>query len=248
MIWGSVRLYELKRRAASVLFPNRCPFCGELIGAKEYYCWLCRKYLPFFRGKADAPGNVSRLSVVCRYTMRARRAVLSMKYGGLVYPADTFAFMMSEKLRRDRITADMLVPVPSGFLSVKKRGFAAANLLAERMSLRLGIPLVEAVAARDCKAEQKQLSVKKRAENAKNAFYLKENADVRGKRIIIVDDVSTTGSTLSVVADLLLSAGAEEVEACVFAQAVRRAHADGGIARLKIRGRRGFMIKGQGRE
>lgn len=243
MIGDSLRFYEFRRRAASVLFPNRCPFCGDIIAADEYYCALCYKYLPRFYGKADAPKYVSRLDVVCRYTMRARKAVLSLKYGGLIYGADAFALMMSEKLKHDRVSADLLVPVPSGFLSVKARGFATAELLCERMSLRLSIPYEKAVAAYDFKVEQKRLSAKKRADNARNAFYLKKNADVAGKRIIIVDDVSTTGSTLSAVAEILLRAGADDVGACVFAQVVRCAHTDDGIMRLKIKKRSGNDFK-----
>lgn len=227
-----MKVYEFGRRAASVLFPNRCPFCGEIIAADEYYCDLCYKYLPFFYGKADAPEFVSRLDVVCRYTLRARHAVLSLKYGGLIYGADAFALMMSEKLKRDRVSADLLVPVPSSFLSVKKRGFATAELLCERMALRLGIPYENAVGAYDFKAEQKHLSAKGRAENAKKSFYIKKNADVKGKRVIVVDDVSTTGSTLSAVAELLLKAGAADVGACVFAQVVR---CTSGGARVKIK-------------
>lgn len=243
MIGDSLGFYEFRRRAASVLFPNRCPFCGEIIAARDYYCSLCYKYLPFFYGKADAPEHVSRLSVVCRYAMRARRAVLSLKYGGLIYAADASALMMSEKLRRDKLTADLLVSVPSGFLSVKERGFATGELLARRMSLRLGIPFEDIVAARDGKTEQKRLSAKQRRENARSSFYLRKGADVRGKRIIIVDDVSTTGSTLSAVAEILLNAGAADVGACVFAQVVRCTHTENGVMRLKVKKRRGIDSK-----
>lgn len=243
MIARSLKFYEMGRRAVSVLFPNRCPFCGEIIAADEYYCRLCFKYLPFYRGKADAPENISRLDVVCRYTMRARRAVLSWKYGGLVYGADAFALLMSRKLMRDRVTADLLVPVPSGFLSVKRRGFSTGLMLCERMSLRMGIPFADVIAARDDKAEQKHLSVKKRAENARSAFYLKKNADVKGKRVILVDDVTTSGSTLSAVADILLRAGTADVGACVFAQAVRYAHTESGGIRIKAKKRSGTDFK-----
>ena len=235
MIKDSLAFYEFRRQALSVLFPNRCPFCGEIIVAKDYYCALCYKYLPFFYGKADTPEYISRMSVVCRYAMRARTAVLSLKYGGLIYAADAFGLMMSEKLRRDHITADLLIPVPSSFLSVKSRGFVTGELLAKRMSLRLGIPYSCIVAARDSKVEQKRLSIKQRRVNAKSSFYLVRNADVSGKRVILVDDVTTTGSTLSAIAKLLLDAGAEDVGACVFAQTVHNVYDD---KRIKIQKKR----------
>ncbi len=231
----TVRFYEFRRRAAALLFPNRCPFCGELIPAKDYYCETCRRYLPYVYGKIDPPENVSRLTAVCRYSRRARDAVLSLKYGGLIYPADAFALMMSEKLLRDGDKADVLVPVPSGFLSIKKRGFSTARVICERMALRLDIPMSDAVGAADEKAEQKALSAKRRRENAMKGFFVKENADIKGKRVVLVDDVCTTGSTLSAIAHKLLEAGAEDVRACVFARTVQRAHADVGVLRIKRR-------------
>lgn len=239
----TVRFYELRRRAAALLFPNRCPFCGDLISAADYYCELCRKYLPYVYGRVEPPENVSRLTAVCWYSRRARDAVLSLKYGGLIYPADAFALMMSEKLLRDRETADVLVSVPSGFLSAKKRGFSAARVICARMALRLNIPMADIVGAYDNKVEQKALSAKSRRENAMKSFYVKKNADIKGKRIMLVDDVCTTGSTLSAIAGMLLNAGAAEVMACVFAQTARCIHTDGGIMRVKIGKRRGIPLK-----
>lgn len=220
----TVKFYELRRRAAALLFPNRCPFCGDLIPAADYYCELCRKYLPYVYGRIEPPENVSRLTAVCWYSRRARGAVLSLKYGGLIYPADAFALMMSEKLRRDGETADVLVPVPSGFLSVRSRGFSTARAICARMALRLNIPMADIVGAYDDKSEQKSLSANRRRENAMKSFYVKKNADIvniNGKRIMLVDDVCTTGSTLSAIARMLLDADAAEVSACVFAQTAR---------------------------
>ncbi len=239
----TVRFYELRRRAAALLFPNRCPFCGDLISAADYYCELCRKYLPYVYGRVEPPENVSRLTAVCWYSRRARDAVLSLKYGGLIYPADAFALMMSEKLLRDRETADVLVPVPSGFLSVRSRGFSTARVICSRMALRLNIQMADIVGAYDNKAEQKALSAKSRRENAMKSFYIKKNADIKGRRIMLVDDVCTTGSTLSAIAGMLLDVGAAEVLACVFAQTARCIHSDNGIMRVKIGKRRGIPFK-----
>ena len=141
---------------------------------------------------------------------------------------------MCEKLRDAKIEADFLVPVPSGFLSVKKRGFSTGKLLCRKVSERSGIPVLEAVLARDEKEEQKKFSKKKRIENALKSFYLSDDADVGGKRLILIDDLATTGSTLSAVASILLSAGAADVSACVFAKTMLCTRSeDGGVLRFK---------------
>lgn len=207
---------ELRRIIASVLFPNRCPFCNEVIEAAEYYCDSCYRYLPFLFGKIEPPPGISRFYACCHYLRRVRGAVHMLKFRGLIYPAEAFALMMSRML--DGVKADVLIPVPSGRRSIRERGFSTADLLAKRISVRLGIPMECAVKANPDKEEQKTLSVKERYENAKSSFYLDPRCDVRGKRVLLIDDVSTTGSTLAAIAELLNGAGAADVSAAVFAK------------------------------
>lgn len=208
--------YELKRRLLSVLFPNICPFCGRVIDAREYYCNACRELLPTVRRELSPPKNISRLYACCWYSGIARAAVHMLKFGCLIYPADAFGVMMSDKLRG--AAADALVPVPSGLLSVEKRGFSPADVIAERISIRLEIPIENALTADIDKVEQKSLTRKSRILNAQKCFHIAKNADLRGKRLLLIDDVTTTGSTLSTLAGLLLNAGAADVSAAVFAK------------------------------
>ena len=207
---------ELRRIVAAEFFPNRCPFCYNVIGATQYYCDACYRHLPFVMGKSEPPPNISRIYACCRYMRRVRGAVYMLKFRGLIYPADAFALMMSRML--EGVNADMLIPVPSSRRSVRKRGFSTAEILAKRISIRLGIPMVCAVKADPDKEEQKTLSVKERYENAKRSFFLDSRYDVRGKRVLLIDDVSTTGSTLAAIAGLLREAGAADVSAAVFAK------------------------------
>lgn len=216
----ALQFYEFRRRAISVIYPNRCPFCNEVVPMESYYCKLCYRNLPFAPDFIEPPANISQLVVCCNYMRRARNAVLMLKYGRLIYPADVFGLMMYEKLQRLGVTADVIVPVPSGRKAIKKRGFSSALVIAKRISYRMEIPIVEAVRAVKDKVEQKTLSAKGRAENAKRSFYFDEKCSVEGKRVLLVDDVTTTGSTLSAIAKILLDAGAAEVVACVFARAL----------------------------
>lgn len=208
--------YELKRRALSVLFPNVCPFCGRVVGAREYYCPPCYEMLPKIRRELSPPENVSRIIACCWYGGIARDAVHMLKFGCLIYPADAFALMMSKMLCD--VETDALVPVPSGLQSVEKRGFSPAEVIAKRLSIRLGIPIENALAAALDKTEQKTLSRKSRLLNARKSFFIVKDAEIMGKRLLLIDDVTTTGSTLSVLAELLLNAGAADVSAAVFAK------------------------------
>lgn len=213
---NKLSVYEFKRRALSVFFPNICPFCGRVIDARDYYCESCRELLPLINGELPPPENVSRLYACCWYSGIARAAVHMLKFKCLIYPADTFGLMMSRVLKD--VKADALVPVPSGFLSIEKRGFSPAAVIAERVSMRLGIPILNALTADFDKTEQKTLTRKSRILNARKCFHISKNVSVRGKRLLIIDDVTTTGSTLSALAEILLNAGAADVSAAVFAQ------------------------------
>ena len=215
---NKLSFYEFRRRAISVLFPNVCPFCGRVIEAADYYCDACFELLPVIRENQQPPPNVSRLYACCWYTGVARKAVHMLKFGEYIYPADAFGLFMTEKLNKENVTADALVPAPSSLLSIEKRGFSPANVIAQRISLRTGIPVEEAVTADINKTDQKSLTRKKRILNAKNCFHLSKNAEVSGKRLLLIDDVTTTGSTLSALAEILLKAGAADVSAAVFAK------------------------------
>lgn len=215
-LMNKLSVYEFKRRALSVFFPNICPFCGRVIDARDYYCESCRELLPLINGELPPPENVSRLYACCWYNGIARAAVHMLKFKCLIYPADMFGLMMSRVLKD--VKADALVPVPSGFLSIEKRGFSPAAVIAERVSMRLGIPILNALTADFDKTEQKTLTRKSRILNARKCFHISKNVSVRGKRLLIIDDVTTTGSTLSALAEILLNARAADVSAAVFAQ------------------------------
>lgn len=209
-------VYKLKRRLLAELFPNLCPFCGRVIGTREYWCKPCEALLPIIRGELAPPENVTRFYACCWYRGVARSAVHMLKFGCLIYPADAFGLIMSGMLKNVRM--DALVPVPSGLMSVEKRGFSSADVIAKRISLRLNVPILKAVTADPGKEEQKSLTSKGRKRNAQRSFHKAKKVGVRGKRLLLIDDVATTGSTLSAVAELLLDAGAAEVSAAVFAK------------------------------
>lgn len=211
-----VSFYKLKRRLLAELFPNVCPFCGRVIGTREFWCKPCEELLPIIRDKLEPPEYVSRFYACCRYSGVARSAVHMLKFGCLIYPADAFGLMMSRMLRGVR--ADALVPVPSGLLSIEKRGFSPADVIAKRVSMWLNIPILNAVTADFDKAEQKSLTRGSRKRNAQKCFHKAKDVSVRGKRLLLIDDVTTTGSTLSALAEILLNAGADEVSAAVFAK------------------------------
>ena len=137
----SLELYDFFRGLASVIAPNRCPFCEAVIPANKFYCESCPKFLPFITKPVSPPENVSRIFACCYCRQRAREAVLRFKYKNEFYPADAFALMISEKLAG--VKADVIVPVPSSRKSVKTRGYATAEIMGKRIAMRLGVRCIQ---------------------------------------------------------------------------------------------------------
>jgi ComF family protein len=114
---------------------------------------------------------------------------------------------------------DIIVPVPLHPTRQRERGFNQAGLLAELLSTRISIPCKRVLKRIRYTTTQTALDRAERMENLHNAFRLRKNADVRGLHVLLIDDVLTTGSTLSECARVLKRAGAISVHAATAARA-----------------------------
>jgi competence protein ComFC len=122
-----------------------------------------------------------------------------------------------ERLRD--ISFDLIVPVPLHPARQRERGFNQASLLAESLSAETSMPCRGVLQRIRYTTTQTALDRSERMENLHNAFRLRKNADVRGLRVLLIDDVLTTGSTLSECARVLKRAGAISVHAVTAARA-----------------------------
>ncbi len=117
--------------------------------------------------------------------------------------------------------ADIFIPTPLSAKRLKERGYNQVAMVAKPLSLALGLPYApQALARRKETRSQVGLSHQERKENTRGAFWAA--GDVRGKNVLLLDDVATTGSTLSAAAEALLTAGAREVYALTVARALPR--------------------------
>jgi ComF family protein len=114
---------------------------------------------------------------------------------------------------------DVIVSVPLHPTRQRERGFNQAQLLAELLSARISVPCKLVLERIRYTTTQTALDRAERMENLHNAFRLRKNADVRGLNVLLIDDVLTTGSTLSECARVLKRAGAN----CVYAATAARA-------------------------
>ena len=212
------RLYELRRRAVSLILPNRCPFCDRVVGMADYWCESCYGKLEFMTELPEAPENVDRLMSCCYYDGRARLAILRMKNGGYAYSYEAFAVLMTELVGELMSEVDLITAVPTSAKRKRELGYAQAEKIAKDIARRGRKPFRRVLGVRKGKKEQKLLNAAERSENARNSYKIRDYKYITDKIILLVDDVSTTGATVSAIAGLLKKAGAKAVYAVTFAK------------------------------
>lgn len=226
----------LRRGGTALLdlfFPPRCPGCGRV---GDLFCSACRAQVepivePVCR-LCGRPMAQAALCPACRdrgsqldgivaavlFTGPIREAIHSLKYANGRALAAPLAVYMAEAWRRAELCGDCLVPVPLHASRQAERGYNQSALLARVLAVTIGLPVNETwVTRRKATRQQALLNAIERRENVKDAFFCQ--AAAAGKRIVLIDDVCTTGSTLEACAAAVRAAGATSVWALTLARA-----------------------------
>ena len=212
--------------ALKLIYPLKaeCMGCGDRSGMEtEWLCPACRQALAkSWVGADGAPcAEIDGAAYAYLYRGPAGRMARRLKYNRVRGLAKLMAADMVKAYGFIRPTgADWVVPVPMHPRRLKKRGFNHAALLADAVGRSLGLPCVEALARVRDTVQQAVLEDEARRNNLTDAFAAA--ADVSGRRILLVDDVCTTGATARECARALRAAGAGGVYLLCFAIAERK--------------------------
>jgi ComF family protein len=150
-----------------------------------------------------------------------RKLIHVFKYGKVETLAGPFARMMVRALPAHQ-RFDAIVPVPMHWWPRLKRGFNQTEKLAMELSARTGIPVLHAVRRVRNTPRQASLSAAERRRNLAKVFRPARGLDLAGKRVLLVDDVFTTGSTAQAVSKALKEAGTAHITVATIARADRR--------------------------
>jgi ComF family protein len=229
-LWLAI-VVSFASRVLDLLIPPRCAGCGE---RESWLCPTCAAGLPRPEGRrcrvcalalrgdvqvcADCyrdPPPIERVRAAFRHEGLARQLVLDLKYRRQRHLAPTLGGLLAAAAPRD---VDAVVPIPLHPARRRERGFNQSELLAVELGRRLRRPVVgETVRRTRDTAQQTGLSPRERLANVRGAFAVDGRLD--GGRLLLVDDVCTTGATLYACAGALRAAGAASVVAAVFTRA-----------------------------
>ena len=206
----------------TLIFPHRCALCDKIISRNLLICPSCNKNLKFkFSKRKICIINNKEINCIAPFTYsdKVREAVIRFKFHSKVGNCKFLASAMIKGFENYKEKSDMIVPVPISLKRKMQRKYNQCELLAEEISKNIGVPcrnmLVKII---DNPAQHDIASVYK-SENVKNAYKVNPDFKIQGKRILLIDDVCTTGHTLKECAKTLLESGAKSVICLVIALA-----------------------------
>lgn len=217
---------SVREKVLDLLFPPKCPYCRKILDEpRAPVCPDCRPKLPWLEGMAGerkvdfADGCFSPLA----YREAVPGAVRRYKFGRVRALGKPFAALMAQCLgSRLPGGADLITWAPLSKKRLRERGFDQAELLAREVGRLLSVPAAPALEKTRNTNPQSELEEESaRRANARGAYALLPGIDLSGKRVVLADDVVTSGSTLGECAALLRRAGAAEVWCLTLAQARR---------------------------
>ncbi len=239
---SALRFLSPFRGLVSLLYPASCMICATAVEQDEYLCRECideapRLVAPFcercsqpFAGAmteaftcANCEDRVLHFeAAVSAFRSRGvvREVMHGFKYGKQFHLRRPLGRWLAQALHDPRLAGgfDCVVPVPLHPARERERGFNQAEVLAQLLAPRVGVPVRRSLQRIRYTTTQTQFDRAQRMENLAGAFRLRRGADVRGCRVLLVDDVLTTGSTLSECAGVLKRAGALSVHAVTAAR------------------------------
>lgn len=209
---------SLGDRARALLWPERCILCGRVAAYREICCPLCRRDTPLLEEPVIQDGMP--VAAVWWYRGLVPDAVARFKFRGDRASGEKMAHLMVGAWLElcPWFEADCVTFVPIPPERERGRGYNQAELLARWVARELWLP-VEPLLLREGVLMQHELSAGFRRKGIRHAFRPLPEAEKRaeGKRVLLVDDVVTTGGTVRACADQLLEAGAKEVAALAIA-------------------------------
>lgn len=197
-------LISLKDEALDIIYPPKvsCIICeSEFIGL----CPLCKSKIQKVKENED-------ILSYGYYNGVLKKLILEFKYNKNFVAGSILSEFLYEIIKNNNIDIDCIVFIPSSKKALKDRGFNQCEYLAKELKKSLNINICKDIIKNKNTREQKLLSKEERLKNIKGAFSLKTDKNIKNKKLLLIDDVMTTGATLYECKKLLMENGATSIK------------------------------------
>lgn len=214
---------KLFNNLIAFILPNKCLSCNEFIAETEVFCDKDREKLRFFGEIQAKTPNIDKIFAVFEYGEVIDELIHKMKYLDGTLMAQKFGKLMADKIGEEISNYDFIVPVAIAKSRIKKRKFNQSALLVKSIlkncqTIKKPKPIFNLLIRKKFSKAQAHLNQKERFENLKGAFAFNEKIKISQGKILLIDDVMTTGATLEECARALKQKGFCDVGALVFAK------------------------------
>ena len=209
----------------ALIWPRRCLLCHALLpdGAdpNPRLCAFCAARLPEPFSGSRRGSHYRRWAAAFHYEDPFRSSFLRYKFGGCRFYAGLYGLWLAEAVRKQLGSGyDLLTYIPISALRRRRRGFDQTLLLARELGVHLGMaPVCTLKKSSLVRPQSRMIRAEDRQRNVRGAFRVINPEAVRGKRVLLIDDVLTTGATVSEAARMLMAAGAKQVDVATLAAA-----------------------------
>lgn len=230
---------ESLMKISDIFFPSniKCILCGEECDSGISICNKCLITLPYIMGKtcSKCGGRVleedtcidcsrdlhsfTKNYCVFDYDGVIRDKILAFKKYGRKHIGEAFSKIMLDNFIKRNIPCDVIIPMPIHKSRQKERGFNQSDILVKDIADYTGLVKYNVIEKIIDTPHQTGLSRENRKTNLEGAFAIKDKSAIKGKIVLVIDDIYTTGSTMAQVSDTLLRAGAEAVYGMCLARA-----------------------------
>lgn len=201
---------------ATALFPNRCPFCNLVIKMEDTICPDCRKTLPRAPIRRHAIGGAPCVAAL-PYLDQYATAVKRFKFRKRAFYVSALAEVMTSAVtgEYDLRKFDCVTCVPMYTKDLRRRRFNHSELLARECSAITGLPYLDLLEKYRRNKAQHRTRLANRAGNVKNVFRAADKSLLKKQRVLLIDDIITSGNTLGECVRILKNAGCANVSCAV---------------------------------
>ena len=203
-----------------VIFPPKCPLCLSYVEEKGQVCKRCftkvatKRYIPLEIGQIQ---SLDQCMALCRYRQGIQKLIRALKYQQRMEKLAGLHFLLQELLKQSEFSVDAVVPVPLSKERQRERGFNQTELIFRRWAEGKNLVWQDCLFRIKETQPQYGFARQERWDNMQGAFALAQGVSMRGKTILLVDDIFTTGATLESCAKTLKKAGARKIIGLVLA-------------------------------